>query len=239
MKCTRVICVATNLLVWCNIAFSKDGVIEQFSAPYIDGAYYINWAPFGDSIKGNDYLVGFRLHGGINSDPLKLWFDKKSETLIEVGSISSLNEVLNEIFPDIIGSSDPVSASKIIWAARKWLSNDVVGGECTGFHLWRDSSGNSERIIQRLRRFGLAEAKCRSLDSLKAQATQRINIKQHIWTCVWFEVNREGAIESVTMKGTVGPTEVTALSREILPKYGRIDVRLLKRDILIDTTLSH
>ncbi len=215
-------------LIFIGSVFGADsGGFAHFEAPRIVGGYFQEWSPFGITDKGLDFSVGFTLEGGNESSPRNFWISKKTQTLIEIDSIAAINAVLKDVSGKPVSSHQP-NADDTILIARKLLSVHFSSAGNTGLALFFRSHEQNVETVSRLKVAGLDEATGKLLIELADQSIITSNVEAKEFQSVWYEVDKLGAIERVTIKGSLEPVNVISVLRESVFGAGRVNSDLLQ-----------
>ena len=124
---------------------------------------------------------------------------------------------------------------------RELLSIHMTRFGRTGFSLALDTSmggsdGSLARAIARLQSNGLDQETADLLLHLGKDCSEKVNLDTQEWIAVWYEVDRLGGIEKVTIKGTIGPPKIRSVLREAIFDAGKVKPDILMRDKIIDLT---
>ena len=92
-------------------------------------------------------------------------------------------------------------------------------------------------MISRLKNAGLDDGTCELLLKLGNERVEAVDSATREWSSSWYEVNRLGGIEKVTIRGTSIPMKLASVLRESVYKDATVRTDLLRRDIFFDLTL--
>jgi len=214
---------------------------DHFQAPGFVGAYSYDWSPLGITDKGFDFCVGFYFAGTSESSPECFWIGKKTRKLVEVNSISAVNNVIAEAFGDVVSNNNPQKSVVAIEGARHLLSTLVTSDGQTGLALYFDFPFEVPedlfRVVSRLKKAGLDETTANLLLRLGKESSVTENVAAKKWSTIWYEIDRLGGIERVTVQGSLEPVKVISVLHEIIFDAGKVNPGLLKRSNFFDPTL--
>jgi hypothetical protein len=200
---------------------------DHFNAPGIVGAYFNGWFPFGMNSKGFDFEVGFYMNPDAESDPMNFWIGKKTKTLIEINSITAVNYVVADAFGGQPPSGCLDNTQLALKAIQRLLSIQMAGRGLTGFPLHLDSQEDLVSIDSGLRHAGLDEPTASLLLRLGKEYIEVENIGAKEWSAMWYEVDRLGGIERVTIRGSLKPVKVISVLHEAIFDAGTVNPSLL------------
>jgi hypothetical protein len=210
---------------------------DHFKAPGIVGAYCAEWNPLGITDKGFDFCVILNLAGDDESSPEEFWISKKNRVLTEIDSIAAVNSVVADVFETPHATSHLEVSRAAIEGARRLLSTQVASDGRTGLALYFDSPQDLIRLVSRLKAAGLDKPTANLLLRLgdESAVTENVAIKE--WSAVWYEIDRLGGIERVTLRGSLEPVKVVSVLHEAVFDAGKVNPALLRRSNFFDLSL--
>lgn len=211
---------------------------NHFKAPEIVGAYCNDWNPLGVTVEGFNYNVGFYLSGDNESAPENFWISRKNHAIIEIDSITAVNSVIADAFEGSTSKGHSGNQKIAIEGARRLLSTQIASGGRTGFALYFSSHQELVRVIARLKSAGLDEPTMNLLLQLGEKSRVTENDAAKAWSASWYEIDRLGGIERVTIQGSLEPVKVVSVLHEVVFGAGKINPDLLRRNNFYDPNLS-
>jgi len=211
---------------------------EHFKAPDIAGGYCADWNTLGLSDKGFDFGVGFYLNGNDESIPVNFWISKKTNILIEISSIAAVNNVVTDAFVSQGASEAHGNPWLAIDAVRRLLSTQIASNGRTGLSLYFEHHRDLISVISRLKSAGLDEATTGLLLRLGGECSQTENSATKEWSAIWYEIDKLGGIERVTIRGSLEPVKVVSVLHEAIFDAGKVSPKLLDRSNFFDLSLN-
>jgi len=228
----------TLLLVCLSGLYGKEiSGFEHFKAPGITGGYLDTWSPFGMTDKGFDFSVGFYLEGGSESRPSNFWIDKKTKIQIEIDSISAINSVLGDVTRDNDSESKGLN-DHAVRMARVFLSIHTARNGRSGLALIFSTREKCDEVITRLRNAGLDEATGKLLTKLAEESILNANVASKEFDAIWYEVDKLGGIEKVTVRGGLEPIKVISVLREAIFDAGKVRQDILKGENIVSPLIQ-
>jgi hypothetical protein len=232
-------------ILWLYIVLLAGGLygsdfrgFDHFKAPEVVGAYYSEWNPLGVTDRGFDFGVGFYLNADNESSPINFWVGKKTKVLLEINSIAAVNNVVDDAFGSQASSGHQDNSRQAIEAARRLLSTQVASGGQSGLSLFFDSRRDLVSVVSRLKNAGLDQSTASLLLRLGEECTATETIATKEWSVVWYEIDRLGGIERVTVRGSLEPVKVVSVLHEAIFDAGKVNPALLRRSNFFDLSLS-
>ena len=188
--------------------------------------------PLGIATSGLSFSVGFKLKDGAWTNPIVFWIGKRGGRQIEVNSIDAVNVVLAEAFGGAKQQPDVKDEDKAIRWARILLEVPFVVRGPSGLSLAFQDQAIASHIIMRLEKAGLEKKVGTLLLGLSREYVVEKDEGADRWSATWYEVDKLGGVERVTIRGLLKPVVVSSILKESIYPAGTVNPKLMISDNL-------